>query len=178
VKTLFTMIALLVSFSTYASSGLRSLGKDLRCDAQIAGYSKFYSCETPYGPSDKCHDFSSNAHVSFNVIEGDLASGLSGQIAPISITTVSSSGNNEIDQRLLEIINEHALQGFVSYQDKVITMRLETSAGEKTIVKSQDFSAGQYHASSSLSVEEPYTDLSGLNVSIYMTCRASTSANN
>jgi hypothetical protein len=173
-KNLIALSFLFLTFTAQASGGFASIGKDLRCHIELEGFSKFYSCHSEYGPSDKCHDFSSTVIAKVNIINGDLAQGLSGQLNVQSLEVLYESRNAEFDAALLAVAHNYDFSGFVSYKDKKIELTLKSSKWIKSEISDVDFSAGKKYAHKYLFATEDFSEENGLNVRAILFCRATT----
>lgn len=139
-KTIFFMTLVLASSLAQASK-VRSIGEDLICFGDAYVSAPFFKCNTGDGPSDWCTDDIAAVKFRFNIVRGDLRSGVAGDLHIVKINEDSSKNkNSDLDKKLLSFVQKTS--GFVSYKDGKIEQTVKTPLGQKTIVQKADFSKG------------------------------------
>ena len=168
-KKIFVLFLVFLPFSSYATGGFASIGKDIRCGLELSAIGKSFPCDS----GGSCSNPMASAYIVFKKLEGDLSKGLKGVSRPVSIT-INNSGTDSVNKELLALAHQLQTQVVLSYKNKVFQMTLESLNQSHSEKFQADFSEGARYAYRYLSVPNFSKMQNGLRtVTAWLRCGAS-----
>ncbi len=166
-------MAMLLPFSSHASGGYASTGKDLHCSVELQAIAKPFECDSPGGI---CEGVESSVVVIFDVLRGDLGRGLAGEVLPNSVVRATRSRDGNINASLDKLVQTLGLGVSISYKNQAIKMTLAAANRSQTAESRHDFSAGKKLTSEVLIMKNAATVDNDISVDAVLTCRSGNTA--
>ncbi|MBC7741813.1 MAG: hypothetical protein H7061_06435 [Bdellovibrionaceae bacterium] len=171
-KTTFAGLITGFAIVSQATGGLTSSGNNLNCYGEVEVATAYYTCQTPYGISNKCADHRTIVRFEMNALTGNLEVGLSGKLSPVKLST--ESDHSEFAAQVMKWAQSSHLSAYASYQNKLIETQLTADFGQAESAQSLDFSRGHRGSDqAAVFIPENFNASTRLNVSAIMFCMPS-----